>query len=430
MKTNKGRNITFVHTPCPELDDDRVEPPQGILSLASFMKENQIPCQICDLSGVPEEDWRSSLSAGDVYGFSTYSVNYHRTLRIRDIAKSINPDAITIAGGPHVSGIPRDCAKDFDVIIRGEAELALLDVMGRIQGGESVAGIFQADPVADLDQLPFPDYGMIDIRSYHRIVEGLPSISIVSSRGCPYNCPFCNSRVFSRGKLRFRSPGNVVREIRQLMDRYGTRTFRFNDDLFTFSPDRIAEMTAALKPLNILYRVFARSSSMTRQAAEQLYESGCRHVAIGTEHMAAKMLEILKQKTTQQDNIEALKNCKRAGLKVRIYLLLGFPGETEETIRESISVLLDCEFDEFIVYAFIPYPGTAMWSSPEIWGAEIVDRDFSKYLQVGRERRTCFAVKTDGADGFTPDDVRRWRQMTIDALEKKALWAGKSPDNR
>jgi len=426
MIASTEKTVVFVHTPCPELENDRLEPPLGILYLATLLKKEGIPCQVCDLSGVPEENWRENLTSGNIYGFSTYSVNYHRTLRLRDVVKQLNPEVITFAGGPHVSALPQECAKDFDVIITGEAEIRFLELIRLAIQGEKPKGVFEGKPVVDLDGLPFPDYELVDLKSYSRIVEGYPSLSLISSRGCPYNCTFCNSRVFSRGQLRFRSPENVVQEIQQLKAKYGTTTFRFSDDLFTFSPERIVEMAKALQSLEILYRVFARSSSMTEEAAQMLYKSGCRHVAIGIESMSDKMLKLLKKRTTKEMNIRALKNAKKAGLKVRIYLLIGFPGETEETIQESLTTLLDCEFDEFVIYPFIPYPGTAVWANPELWGAKI-DKDFSKYVQVGRNRSTCYAVTTKD---FTPDDVKRWREMMIEALEKKSLWAGKSPDNR
>lgn len=426
MKRSNGVKVVLVHTPCPELDDDRLEPPLGILYIATVLKQSGIDCQICDLSGSPQEQWQQNLAAGDIYGFSTYSVTYKRTLEIKRLAFDINPNALTVAGGPHVSALPCESAEDFDVVITGEAEATFLEVVKAFQGKQQVSKIISGAPVADLDQLPFPDYNLIDLLSYNRIVEGSPSISLLSSRGCPYNCTFCNSRVFSRGQLRFRSPQNVVAEIQRLMAQYGAANFRFGDDLFTFSPQRVREMTAALVPLGIRYRVFARSNSMTPQAADQLYQSGCRHVAIGVESMSQKMLALLKKKTTVQTNVDAMKNAKAAGLKVRIYLLVGFPGETEQTVKESLQVLMDCDFDEFIVYAFIPYPGTAVWQSPAQWGAEI-DRDFSQYVQVGRNRRTCFAVTTKD---FTPKDVEDWRQMMIDGLEHKVVWAGKSPQNR
>lgn len=423
--------VIFVHTPCIELNDDRLEPPLGILYLATILKKEGIRCQICDLSGISEADWRKNTSKGDIYAFSTYSVNYHKTLKIRNIAKEINPEAITIAGGPHVSALPDECSNDFDIIITGEAESCFLETIKAIFRGERPKGIFQGEPVKDLDSLPFPDYDLIDLESYNRIVGGQRSMSLITSRGCPYNCKFCNSLIFSRGQLRFRSPENVVEEIVRLKNKYGITAFRFSDDLFTFSPERIIKMAEALKPLGIVYRVFARSSSITEEAANALYDSGCRHIAIGIESMSDKILKLLEKKATKEINIRALRNARKAGLKTRIYILVGFPGETEETVNESLEVLKNSEFDEFVIYPFIPYPGTAVWMDPEFWGASI-DRDFSKYIQIGSNeygnRGTCYAVTTKD---FSPDDVRRWRETMMDVLEKrKYCWAGMSRDNR
>lgn len=420
------KKIVFVHTPCFELNDDRLEPPLGILYIATVLQQHGFLCQICDLSGMSESEWEKNLVSGDIFAFSTYSVTYPRTLRIRDIAKKINPNAVTIAGGPHVSAIPQECQKDFDIIICREAEHAFLEVMKSLEQGKTTGKIIIGKSEANLDNLPFPDYSLVDLKSYSRVVEGSQSISLISSRGCPFKCPFCNSRIFVRGELRLRSPENVVRELQHLMHTFRTRSFRFSDDLFTLSPERISEMCRALQPLQIRYRVFARSTGITKDAAQNLYASGCRHIAIGIESMSDRMLKILDKRTTLEINRQALENAKVAGLKVRIYMLVGFPGETEELFEESLANILACSFDEFIVYPFIPYPGTAVWHNPTFWGAQI-DRDFSKYVQVGKDRGTCFAVTTKD---FTPDDVRRRRQKMIEAMETKVLWAGKSCDNR
>lgn len=419
-----------MHTPVAELMDDRLEPPLGILYLATLLKKSGISCEICDLSGFPEEDWEDNISYGDIYGFSTYSVNYYKTLKLRDIAKKKNPNAITFAGGPHASADAERCSNEFDIIIVGEAESCFIKLVKSIINGEKPSGIFIGEPIEDLDSLPFPDYELVDLGSYHRVVEGKKSISLVTSRGCPFKCTFCNSLVFSKGRLRFRSPENVVQEMRQLMEKYGISTFRFNDDLFTFTSDRTIEMAAALKPLNIFYRVFARSNSLTEEASKALFESGCRHVAIGIESMSDTMLKLMNKNTDKVTNIMALENAKRAGLKTRIYIIVGFPGETKQTFQESLDVLMQCEFDEFVIYPFIPYPGTSIWNKPDIWGATI-DRDFSKYIQIGYDEGkypgTCYVVATED---FSPGDVKKWRETMYDKLSEKHILAINALENR
>ena len=188
-------------------------------------------------------------------------------------------------------------------------------------------------------------------------------------------------------------------------------------------------MSEALQPLNIIYRIFAQARifASTKDIAKNLYKSGCRHVAFGIESMSDKMLGILGKASTVEENKRALDYARLAGLKTRIYLMVGFPGETEETIEKSLRTVMSCDFDEFIVYAFIPYPGTPVWYEPKKWGIRNIDRDFSKYVQVGRDRSTCFAIETDE---FTPTDVEKWRSYMIMELEKKFSWAGESKDNK
>lgn len=429
----KKLKILLVHSPCPELEEDRLEPPLGILYLATKLQDQKrISASICDLSGVPEDKWQENLEEADVYAFSTYSVTYHRTLKIRDLAKEINPKALTIAGGPHVSALPEESISDFDIIIVGEAEIVLSRLIETLPYWRSKKmlkkGIFMGEPVKNLDLLPFPNYDLVNRNSYSRIVEGRQSISIISSRGCPYKCAFCNSLVFKRGDLRFRSSENVAREISFLQEKYGINNFRFNDDLFTYSPERTKEITRILKPLNIHYRIFSRSGTITEETAEMLYQSGCRHVAIGVESMSQKMLDVMYKKITIKNNFETIKFAKKAGLKVRIYLIVGFPGETEDTFEESLTGLLKCDFDEFTVYPFIPYPGTSVWEDPAYYGAEIVNRNYSNYVQVGRDRSTCYAIKTKD---FIPEKVEVWRLKMIEKLEKNGfVWTGKSKENK
>jgi len=413
------------------LDDDCLEPPLGILYMATILRQRGIECSVCDLSGLGDDKtkWQADLEFGEIYAFSTYSVTYRRTLEVKKlIQERINPDAIFIGGGHHVTAMPGDCINDFDIIITGEAEKTFPEVVSKILSGTVVKGVIKGQPVTELDTIPFPDFNLVDLGRYHRIVEGKPSLSLVSSRGCPFKCAFCNSRISDRGSLRFRSADNVVTEICELIKSYGIRHYRFNDDLFTFSKKRVFEIAELLiKKADIIYRVFAQARTLTPDICNILYESGCRHVSIGIESMSDRMLKLLEKGNTAEQNSTALDNCKKAGLKVRIYLMVGFPGETEETVKESLEKLKQCHFDEFVVYSFIPYPGTPVWHNPAKWGIKNMDKDFTKYVQVGKRRSTCFVVETKD---FTSADVERWRRAMIDELERRFCWAGQSPDNK
>jgi len=280
-------DICLIFTPAYELLEDRLEAPLGILYLATWLNSKGFDAQVCDLAGLAAQDWQ--IPVADFYGFSTFSTTYHRTLQVRDIARRVNPKAKLIAGGPHASVLPNEVAPDFDYVVVGEGELALLDLLGGMRNRKIVYG----EPVANLDELPYPDYSLVDVGSYRRVVAGKPSFSILSSRGCPYRCLFCNSTIMGAHKpVRFRSPTNVVGEIEQMRNAYGDLAFRFQDDIFGANLSWLRLFTMLLKPLNVTYRAFVRANQCANgEFTDLLYEGGCRHVAIGVESGSDCILE-------------------------------------------------------------------------------------------------------------------------------------------
>lgn len=198
----------LVHTPCLELRDDRLEPPLGMLYIATNLNAHGHRAQLCDLSSFDEPDLDRRIPDGlDVYGFSTYSVNYGQTRELMKSVRARNPGALLVAGGPHATALPGAVLEDgFDLVITGEAEQTMLDVADAIGRGERPFGIVAGVPPEPLDDLPFPDRDLVDQSTYSREVEGQKCVSILSSRGCPYKCAFCNSNIMGAGRpMRYRS---------------------------------------------------------------------------------------------------------------------------------------------------------------------------------------------------------------------------------
>lgn len=195
-------SIVFIQSPAPELRNDRLEPNLGLLYLATYMKNTGFFVEYLDLSGVPSENWADNLKKSDIYCFSTFSPTYQRTLQIKNLCKTINPKGVFIAGGPHASALPEAVAKDFDYVVVGEGEKALKRVVQEIPESRTKSGIVYGDPITNLDLLPFPDYTLVDLNSYGRVVNGMKSVSVLTSRGCPFHCVFCNSIVMGAGKPR------------------------------------------------------------------------------------------------------------------------------------------------------------------------------------------------------------------------------------
>ena len=418
-------SICFIHTPCSDLNDDRLEPPMGLLYLATWLQKHGYAVALCDLSSVPPEQWGVTIPLADVYGFSTYTATYHITIKILRILKAEHPEAVTVAGGPHASALPEEVLKEFDYVIKGEGENALLRLMVVLHDNDkSIDRILHGPAQADLDLLPFPDFALVDIHSYHRLSDGRPSLSILSSRGCPYKCTFCNSKVMhENGTVRFRSPENIVEEIRQLKALWGVTSFRFQDDTFTLGLPRMRMLTKLLKNEDITFRCFGRVDSCSVEMVSLLYEGGCRHIAFGIESGSPSMLERMEKHQTVADIRSGIANAKAAGLVVRVYLLVGFPGESWDTVRKTADLMAECEPDEFIVYPLIPYPGTPLYDDPKRYGITKINQDFSRFLQAGRQRRTGFVFQTDELD---EQMISEMRSYLIERLEPLSVWAGDS----
>lgn len=418
--------ITLIQTPCYELNDDRLEPNLGLLYLATYLNQHWHDACMVDLSSVPNSQWEQLIPFAEAYGFSTYSTTYHRTLEVQRVAKSINPKAVTVAGGPHASALPQEVAQDFDFVVVGEGERALLGLLSDLEEGEQLAKIVREQLIEDLDEISFPDYSLVALRTYHRIVAGKPSVSILSSRGCPYQCNFCNSIIMGRNrKVRFRSPGNIAEEIQQVQARYGIRSFRFQDDIFTLSVQRIREITRLLKPLNIVYRCFGRVNTCTQEMAELLYEGGCRHIAFGVESGSQQILDLMNKAQTVEQIRTGIANAKAAGLVVRVFLIVGCPGETWEAVQQTVDLMLECSPHEYIVYPLIPYPGTPLYHFPERFGITQINRDFSQYFQVRGNKETGFVFRTKELDEVK---IAEMRAYVIEQLAPYMTWAGESKE--
>jgi len=373
--------------------DDRLEPPLGLLYIGTYAAIRGYPVEICDLAGVPQEDWE--LPEADYYGFVTYSTTYARTLTLLALARQVNPKATMIAGGPHASALPEKVIEDFDYVVVGEGEQALVEILS----GDVAPGIITGKPVMDLDLLPMLDYGLVDIDSYHRIVDGKRSFTLLSSRGCPYKCLFCNSLIMGGHKpLRFRSPGIVVDEMMALRA-FGDVAYRFGDDLFGGERSWLDAFADNLAGADVTYRAFVRLNQCASPLFVQtLVETGCKHIAVGAESGSNLILKAMRKGLTKQVSREGIRRAKEAGLIVRTYWIVGFPGETWDTVRETVEFVDETRPDEFVVYPLIPYPGTPLYHDPERYGLLNIDQDFSKYFQICGDKHSEFVYDLENAD--------------------------------
>jgi len=414
--------IVFINAPCLGIDDDRLEPSLGSLYIASTLRKNGYDnIEMYEMTGCKTEkdiyEKINNIPLADVYSFTTYCTNYNNIKKCIKYIRIKSPDSIIVLGGPNASALPEFTFKDSgcDYVVIGEGEDAFLKIINSINYMEFIPLIINGIGRENIDTLPLPGWDLVDLHKFNRVLDGERVISILSSRGCPNNCTHCNSVVMGAGrKIRYRSTENIIEEIKYLQS-LGYNNFRFNDDNFVCRPN-IKELTNELKKLNIKYRAFAHIKDLTDETCKLLSESGCLHISIGIESMNPDNLKFLRKNTNVEMVDINLRNVKRYNMISRVYFIVGLIADTDKTIEQYMTIASLLDFDEFSAYPLICYPGTAIYNTPEKFGYKIIEKDWTKYYQIGENRATCFALDHTN---FTHKDVEKWLKFTYNILENK-----------
>ncbi len=298
-------------------------------------------------------------------------------------------DIPIITGGPHPSADPVDTLNRFteiQFVFRGEAERGLLKLADLMDSGESLTPDLLAlipglcyrtetgvicNPVIfepDLDALGFPDWDQIGPDSYPVAPQGtftrqLPLAPIIVTRGCPYPCTFCAGKQVSGRKIRHRSVDHVISELRYLVQRFGIREFHIQDDNFTFSKEYVTSFCQSLidSELNLCWACpnGVRLDTLDKEMLRMMETAGCYSVAVGIEAGTQRVLDLMKKQTSLGDLIYKV-NLIRSETSWFItgFFILGYPGETEEEIWQTIRLSKRLPLDKANFGILMPLPGT------------------------------------------------------------------------
>ena len=321
-------------------------------------------------------------------------------LQVLDIAKQIDPAIVTMIGGPHPTfmyeEILRDKANHADYVIRGEAEATLIDLMATIASGSpsDVKGIaFLRDDqvvatpmrqhVVDLDTLEVA-WHLLDWEDYHYNVEPWGRMaSVLTSRGCMMGCSFCSQRLFWRGEWRARDPKRVVDEMRHLVEKHAVEFITLIDAYPTNDRKRWIEildlLIEAKLPVRLLIETRVEDIIRDEDILDKYRDAGIIHIYMGAETSTDEMLSSLNKGTTVDQNKRAIDLAKSHDIMVEASFMIGFPGETWETIAKTTSEAVRLNPDIAVFPVITPMPFTPLWT-------EMHDRirvwDYSKYNLV------------------------------------------------
>jgi anaerobic magnesium-protoporphyrin IX monomethyl ester cyclase len=393
---SKSMKVTLIYPPGGYFAarwEESALPPLGLGYLAAYLEQNGVECEILEANALQLKisDIRRHLieSKPDIVGVTFTTENRFIGFDVIKAAKSALPNALVIAGGPHVSATAQDTLThipELDLVVRGEGEQTLLNIVRQKESGGSFTGIpglsFRADGgvvnnppvdfIHDLDSMPFPARHLMpmDRYLYSADVPGvgkLRALNIMASRGCPFDCSFCASpRMWGR-RFRSRSPENVLAEVDELVNKYGAQALWIFDDTFTINRKRtiaICEGLASKHP-GLKWFCEIRVDTVDKELLRIMRDAGCYCVAFGVESGSQRIIDISIGKQIKLDEVhQVVAWCKELGLEYNPFMILSHPEETEEDARQSMDLVHKWKADGSPVSMAIMhiYPGTRIES--------------------------------------------------------------------
>jgi radical SAM superfamily enzyme YgiQ (UPF0313 family) len=377
--------ICLIRCPSPFLLEDKVFPPLGLMSVGTVLKRagHDVIIHDGDMVDIPMNC--------DAYGLGPTTPEHSYALTALELIREQNFPTRIIIGGPHVLLKSNHYFNkaDFDCVVRGDGEpvvnTAFVSKVKSIDGGEDNS----------LDDYPPLDYSLINLKSYKYKLNGIPCMTMISSRGCPYHCAFCFKNYT---KIRYRSVENVISEIRDLHFTFGYNALAFPEDIFILNKKRTETICSELKRLGIIFRCLIRADVLIKHGlsfARMLAESGCVEVGMGIESGSEQILKTINKGETSSTIRKAIFMMKDVGLKVKGFFIMGLPGESKKTIDETRRFLDEVDLDDLDIKIYQPFPGTPIWNNKDKFDIDWdKDEDWSHMFYKGRPGEYYGSVRT------------------------------------
>jgi len=357
--------------------------PYSLLQIAGILREQGHEVRLIDANGM-NLDWTDtrSLMAQAPYDaliFRFTPTTYDADMKTATISKEIQPKAFTAAICWTLRTLPREVLMEtpaLDSYIMHEYEVVtpdLFDSFSNGQGPDGVRGIAYrkdkdivvnptAEPIGDYDSIPLPAFDLLpSLQRYHiNSPHGKPFTIMYASKGCPFACTFCTVR---RTSYKKRSAESILNEIRFLKRRFGVKTISFFDETFTTDMKRVVELCEGIRRdnLDVKWYCNTRVELVSRDLLLRMREGGCRGISFGVETGSQKILDNIQKGNTVEDAENAIRSAKEAGIKVYCSFIIGLPGETWDTIQETVAFVKSVRPTGAQFNVAVPYPGTPMY---------------------------------------------------------------------
>ena len=378
----------------------------------------------------------------DIVGIANpFTSQVEHAIKVADIVKEIDSSILTVVGGPHGTVVPvefLEAAKNVDIVAIGEGEYTMLDIVGFFEGNKKIYDIQgiahrMAGKVVlnsprefnkNLDVLPYPAYHLVDMEKYlnPKTIEYRSfkkrALSMVTSRGCPFNCSFCSVHLHMGKTFRAHSVDYVVDHIEHLVNKYHVKTIYFEDDNLTFDIQRFEAICDKIIERDIKFQWETpngvRADYLTLDLLKKMKKTGCQSVFVGVESGDQYVLDNIIGKSLRLKNVvKFAKMCKKIGLRTGAFYIIGFPGETKENMRNTVefALMLKRKYDVGMHLLFAtPSYGTRLYDECKKNGyirGSLTPRAFA-------EVRQNWGLPLIETENFTAIDVK---EIAITALK-------------
>lgn len=397
-------NILFI-SPKPNIHFDTAHSiPLGLAYMASVLENGGHKVSVIDLN-VQADTIQKEIKNVDVVGVRAITPIVKSAWNICKRVKSVNPNITTVLGGPHPSCMPEESLQkpQVDIVVRKEGEYTFKELCDKLEKGLSLDKILgisykkgkrvihnkDRPPIKNLDELPFPAYHLFPMEKYDPTrptwvdKSKLRVGNIMTSRGCPFQCNFCFKGVHGY-QFRYRSPENVIEEIRLLTEKYNVNFLEILDDNFTFYHERAIKICKLMikEGIDIEWTVpegFSRVDNLNKEILKWAKKSGCTDVWLAIESGSPRVLKEIIHKNVTLDQIRnAFKLAKEAGFITGGFVSIGNYGEQEYDIKKTIDFVLSLDMDRLQISIVTPFPGSELFNKLEKEG-KLLTKDWDLY---------------------------------------------------
>lgn len=346
----------------------------------------------------------------DLVGITALTGTYKSAEIIARLVKNIDSGIQLVIGGVHPTILPDEVSKNkmFDFIVRGEGENTFLEI-ARGEKKENILGLTFRDEfdrvvhnperpyIKDLDTIPFPGRDM-----YINEPESMDYGYIMTGRGCPFQCTYCASKKIWNRQARFRSEQNVIGELKYVISTFGTRSFYFIDDTFTLDRKRAKRICRMIidEGMTIEWICDTRVDTLDEELLGLMKMSGCTRIKIGVESGSDRILKEIKKGITKDKIRHAVSLIRKAGLDFTIYLMIGFPTETDKEVHETIDFARELNPKYYSLSILAPYPGTEIYDDVMRTGITLPKEHWEYFFHQSKDMILTLSIDKKTIDEF------------------------------